>query len=250
MKHIDITWFQQCEYYCTRHPVQTANLVPAADPDGVPEALINQIENSPDLVELSLRLDTPSIDLLCKLQNPMANLRQLVLWGSEPESDNSYSCSLGNFFLQHPHIIQLQLFWARDSPEPLHLTRPELTYQAFSSLKYFHGPVAISSDLVSSKVAEQLESLIVIQTYSCPLDFAESVGALIKNTRPLPKLKDLQILGWYTPDVVMMERGALEKLLAATPALKSLNIMYFTTHWVSGLFHQICHWLIQTFDIE
>lgn len=201
------------------------------------------IEQSPGLVELSLRLPGESSYIICQLKEPLPRLRSLELDGGYPQPardvDGTANNSLGAFFRRHPHLTNVALLWAPSfRPTELPPVDPALMPSLFPSVTNFDGPIRVCMGLVASEVAEQLEALKVEQTLHIHSNnmngrLDDPISALAGRARPLPNLKSLEFGKTCTCMGGHIDKTALDKLLTATPALTFLGMGPFPAQWVS-----------------
>lgn len=214
-------------------------------PSGVPETLIDMIEESPDLAELNLNIysydreGTPSqgwrpFELFRVLKNPLSKLRHLTMRGeyvldwNELVQDSPGSRPLRSFFEQHPHLQEIHLDGKQTNDQPGPIVNSALMPRLFPSLKRFTGSSTLCAALVNSKLAVQLESLRVRLEKR---DSSDSVGMQISFPYVLPRLKEFGFVDHNPfgahPESETVNSDALTKLLAMTPSLTSLSISCF-----------------------
>lgn len=192
-----------------------------------PDALVEMISNSPDLVQLSLK--DKAGDVLGDIQTQLKSLRRLRL---ELDRDLvTRECTplqiqrFVNFFRQHPQITDLELGWTNgfqtnSNSIPIADLLP--------SLKRFTGPVKLCMEVVSSPLAAQLEYLSVKDDGVEISDFIESIHELAQVVKPLPKLREMYFWAFDPMMAGTVSLSSLNTLLAAAPGLLSLGISCFS----------------------
>ncbi|KAG8723060.1 hypothetical protein FRC11_002572, partial [Ceratobasidium sp. 423] len=215
----------------------------ALKPSQAPSALIEMIENSPDLRELQLKLsaDMMSVDDLDRpwwpaelfrcLKNPLTRLRRLEVGGTYAIDwvkflDGLSECHLRRFFEQHPLLHTVGFLWSERREMDL-IFEPHQAEQLFAGVRNFTAPIAVCAGVVASRLAEQLEDLkISWEITDPPRPYRNTFDTLASVIRPLPKLTGLS-LSCYNLDAVdigVLNTGTLDTILAASPNLRSLLV--------------------------
>lgn len=206
------------------------------------------LEESPNLVELTLRVDNHAIvlEMLVDLDNPLENLRKLKLHGHPPGMnlypDDSPSLHPLRLFLEkHPRIEDLQLMW-RDC---VGCPRDNFDLSMIigtPSLKRFTGPAKLCAGiLLAEPRAHILESITITYT-GCThgetlyhykdidsLGLAMHMGIDSTSNTRLPHLKALI----FEPGPVEpASYSDLQQMLRAAPALVNLELGCFRVELV------------------
>jgi hypothetical protein len=226
-------------------------------PSRVSSAILDMIENSPDLTELELDLSDPNqpglepcwqpSGLLRTLKNPLHQLRHLRMGGNASIDwseliDGSFENTLFSFFEQHNQLRGIHFDWAHMHQPDVHL-KPALMSHVFPSLEYFTGPITICTALVASKLAEQLKSLtVILEEHDHPLDYDFNlIEALVDASVCLPSLRELEFVDYNFESAEsrsdLLDASTLSTMLMMTPALVTLRLNFFSFDWVSTNFN-------------
>ncbi|KAG8766419.1 hypothetical protein FRC12_006893 [Ceratobasidium sp. 428] len=124
---------------------------------------------------------------------------------------------LGAFFTRHPGLRTISLGWMEQVSYEA-IIAPEIVESLFPSLVHFCAPAALSGPVMASKLANQLETLSIIELVP---PHGPSLETAAQAARPMPNLRKLVIdgrrQGWVKMD-------AVKQILGYTPDLEEFDI--------------------------
>lgn len=123
------------------------------------------------------------------------------------------------FFSRHSGIQDLVLDSNHCRPYPGEIQPHDLS-QLFPSLKHFEGPAFLCKPLVSSPLAGQFQTLVIMDEI---LYKGTGLREIAEDGKPLPRLRQLTISAWSAKRQVVLRVSALKTLLQASVQLEKLE---------------------------
>lgn len=207
-------------------------------PSKVSDTIIEMIENSPDLIELSLDIATVRsawrpAKLFDSLRNPLPRLTKLSIGGdieldwNKLLGDSPQGFKMRSFLEQHSDLRGVH-FMCDFQYQPDTAFNPDTMERIFPSLTSFTGSITMCIAVITSRLAGRLESLGIVHEEGAN---AQLIGALVNVIKPLSKLKALKFVDRGTIDSSdpsrVLDINTLNKLLTATPGVAVLALDYF-----------------------